>query len=748
MADNKVEILYDLKIQENRVARVLEKNNEIMRKADRRTREYKNAVREVVKAEAKLANIRRQKITVNKATEKSVKSLTQAQVQAKNATGATTSAALELGRVIQDAPYGIRGMANNITQLASQLGFAAKATGSWGAAIKGMIGSLTGTLGVVFAISLVTSALDYFYGANEKAEESTSSLKEEVEALANVMKYNLNVSIRDYIKLLREKENIDKKIEESNEKILDLEEDLARVQEMRAVLERNLSTAVHNRGLIQKQLNGIMAKEKEILGEINGEYESLADTLNNYNYQKKIAEAGDINTIKGLEDVISIMKEERKTVDYNSQSYRILTTNIEAYQKKLDELTKKKKPKNIKEVKEPISKLQERLDKEEEVTREHLQKLVLMQEEDQVKKAKLKVHFDIENAEREKEIALKEFEFLADKYNKELQLYLNQQVKLGKITREQADKRLQEEANKSSQMLNQLRQIYEARISYLKSVGEKEISQAVNKEALKSSKQIQEIQKYLDKKVQLHEKELQLDMSFYKKQEAMASGAKKVADTKAKIMQGYIEALKIALDGVSSFIQAESDREVATVENKNNALNEQLNNRLLNENLSAKERKKIQNDIARNDEEARKKQNEIKKKAFNTQKAFNIANAVINTYAGATRALSEYPAPASYFVAAATIASGLLQVATISRQKFQPEAASTPIRTAGGGAGGGGVGNRSFDFNLVGSSQGNQVAEAVQGQFDKPIKAYVVSKDITNAQQLDANTKSSARFGG
>ena len=96
----------------------------------------------------------------------------------------------------------------------------------------------------------------------------------------------------------------------------------------------------------------------------------------------------------------------------------------------------------------------------------------------------------------------------------------------------------------------------------------------------------------------------------------------------------------------------------------------------------------------------------------------------------------------------ATIASGLASVAAIARQKFQPEAASTPIRTSGGAGGGGGVGNRTFDFNLVGSSQGNQVAEAVQGQFDKPIKAYVVSKDITNQQQLDANTKSSAKFGG
>ena len=38
-------------------------------------------------------------------------------------TGAASAAALELGRVISDAPYGIRGMANNVSQLASNVLF-------------------------------------------------------------------------------------------------------------------------------------------------------------------------------------------------------------------------------------------------------------------------------------------------------------------------------------------------------------------------------------------------------------------------------------------------------------------------------------------------------------------------------------------------------------------------------------------------------------------------------------------------
>ena len=184
-------------------------------------------------------------------------------------------------------------------------------------------------------------------------------------------------------------------------------------------------------------------------------------------------------------------------------------------------------------------------------------------------------------------------------------------------------------------------------------------------------------------------------------------------------------------------------------QNKTNALNAELNNRLLNEKLSADQRKSIQNQIWQNDEALRKKQDEIAKKKFNTEKAFNISMAVVETYAGATKALNDPSVPstiARFALAGATIAKGLLSVATISRQKFQSSSAATPINTASGGGGGGGVGDRSFDFNLVGNTQENQLANAIQSQFNSPLKAFVVSKDITTQQELDLNIKSSATF--
>jgi flagellin-specific chaperone FliS len=59
------------------------------------------------------------------------------------------------------------------------------------------------------------------------------------------------------------------------------------------------------------------------------------------------------------------------------------------------------------------------------------------------------------------------------------------------------------------------------------------------------------------------------------------------------------------------------------------------------------------------------------KKLFALNKAFQIAQAVMQTYQGATLALSSYPPPLSFIMAGAQVASGLGQVAQIRAQSFE-----------------------------------------------------------------------------
>ena len=50
-------------------------------------------------------------------------------------------------------------------------------------------------------------------------------------------------------------------------------------------------------------------------------------------------------------------------------------------------------------------------------------------------------------------------------------------------------------------------------------------------------------------------------------------------------------------------------------------------------------------------------------------------------------------------------------------------------------------------FNVVGASPENQLANAIGKNDQKPIKAFVVSNDVTNAQSLDRNIVESASIG-
>ena len=67
------------------------------------------------------------------------------------------------------------------------------------------------------------------------------------------------------------------------------------------------------------------------------------------------------------------------------------------------------------------------------------------------------------------------------------------------------------------------------------------------------------------------------------------------------------------------------------------------------------------------------------KRAFEAAKAFNIANAIMNTYAGATKALATYPWPFGLIAAAAAVAAGLAQVAQIRSQTYSGRALGGPV---------------------------------------------------------------------
>ena len=125
-------------------------------------------------------------------------------------------------------------------------------------------------------------------------------------------------------------------------------------------------------------------------------------------------------------------------------------------------------------------------------------------------------------------------------------------------------------------------------------------------------------------------------------------------------------------------------------------------------------------------------------------KGIAIVSAIRDTYAGASKALAQGGIFGA-IQAAAIIATGLRNVKQITST---PEPAP-PSFAKGGGGSGTAIATPSAPpaFNVVGASGANQLATAIAGQQQQPVKAFVVSGDVSTAQELDRNIVKGAAIG-
>lgn len=125
---------------------------------------------------------------------KGLNSFTSASHKAGGAVGAmgkstanAVPAVTEFSRVIQDAPYGMQGVANNLQQLTANFGHLKASAGGTIPALKAMLSSLAGPAGILLAVSAVTSAIVYFGAKSRKAGNDVASLKEQQDKLKESM---------------------------------------------------------------------------------------------------------------------------------------------------------------------------------------------------------------------------------------------------------------------------------------------------------------------------------------------------------------------------------------------------------------------------------------------------------------------------------------------------------------------------------------------------------------------------------
>lgn len=155
----------------------------------------------------------------------------------------------------------------------------------------------------------------------------------------------------------------------------------------------------------------------------------------------------------------------------------------------------------------------------------------------------------------------------------------------------------------------------------------------------------------------------------------------------------------------------------------------------------------------KNLKEGSKEQLKAAKQQFNFNKALQLGMAVIDGGKAITASLAQSPLsigpvpnPAGIASLAFASITSAAQIAMIAAQKYEaPKKNTTTVSPPSIGSGGANTSpTQPPSFNVVGQSGFNQVAGALGQQ--QPVQAFVVSGDVTTAQQLQNNTITQATF--
>ena len=124
-------------------------------------------------------------------------------------------------------------------------------------------------------------------------------------------------------------------------------------------------------------------------------------------------------------------------------------------------------------------------------------------------------------------------------------------------------------------------------------------------------------------------------------------------------------------------------------------------------------------------------------------KALGIADATINTYVGASRALKDYPAPFNFIAAAATIAQGLLTVNSIINT---PLPSMPGVSDTSGGGGGARLSAAPVPPSFTPNAPTALDQTSLNAIGNVAARAYVVESDITGSQKRIRRIENSARI--
>jgi len=632
------------------------------------------------------------------------------------ATGGATAVSLEFGRVISDAPYGIRGVANNLSQMGTQFfqlrGKVDKATGKvvgFGGALKAVRGAMMGPIGILIAFQAVIAAVDYFAGGMKKGAEDVD---------------DMNESLKDQItsiKLLEEQMLI---VGDNQEKRMAIAKGLARTDKAmrKAIKDANgdKEKEIENIKKLRKQKElelALREKEFEIMTQ-NTEYERAAKRASEIesgerlfvgfeNYSATIGnrnealEAREKATAEYLELLKGLEEEEVKVTgkalaqakrfkakyldlfsDIQKQKMEMALIGIENEQKllALDEQN----------IEEELENKYESYKQKEKLRLDAYLISIKGKKNEYAEAKRAQRAFDLEMIQAEQDFGIAK-QAIIDNFEKQRKF---KQAETDRATYEiMADDILNIIGRLDTAGDDVLNEWNEKRIKRANEIKEESLTKNLDA-AVEGGNEVsimEAARELADFQYQIQEEELTRDNQHY-------------AD-KQKIIQDYLGYAKT----IGNTLQA----------------------------------------IAGDNEG-------IQKAGLLIAKGAGTADVVINANKQmmANKTARDIRNVAAAGNPAALAASGAMYVKDKIQTVVGAGASIASIwgtsinkkNKVGSGGSGGSNGGRTFDFNLVGSTGENQAAQVTAGALGQPVQAYVVSADITNQQQLDSNIQGQASF--
>ncbi len=660
-----------------------------------------------------------------------MRQLSASMLEGSSATGLHAASAMELGRVFSDAPYGIRGVANNISQLGSLMAQAAtstdaatgKAIGFMGA-LKGLGKSLVGPLGILLAFQAVVAAIEYFASATSKAKEDVDSLNDSLENQIEIM-----ARVSDSFS--GSADNLLASILGDN-----WEDDL-----------KVLNSEFSDFSSKIKSLTTEQQKDKETISFYVGKYSELLDVRGKISkseqrsseLRKELIDAGDAE--KGLY--------EQRIEGEAETRYRLLLRK--AILEEIFEVEKKSNS-SSKDFKDKIFDLNRfilGLDKE----------MVLSQEKNVVERLKLEQKYE----EDELDLKLKNF------------------VNAERIRRDNfiANAKSQEEIDDANKTFNNIKLQAEGEHSVaLFKIKEKhlvdtnllqsEIEENFSVESQKvrlerANKELDELNELIDSKdpkalavLQAKQQEVWAleDEAFEKDRERRLKALTEQYNS-VEMAEAILSEEKLIRDSERAALEVQM--EVDKIEAKK-AVNLEYVNWISSLGSTFRALVKENEDLSR--------------AALFVEKAGAVAKIVVNAQAANAETLlnasteaSSYQSAAAKtaasvgggpqgFLAAAPYIAKAASAAAIGKSRIAKNnvgaglsiakimattLGSSSLSSSGGDSSSSGAPSFTPSFNVVGNSETNQLAESIGGQINEPARAYVVYEDIQEAGNLEAN---------